>query len=344
MHLLENWYEEKRSAYLYHIIAANESSEARKKLFLELANLANKQAGIWEEKLKKSGISVPSTFKPNLRTRFVGKLIHYFGTEHLRFILSAMKVRGMSIYLSSDPNYPFSAHAAHHEYRHKNIGNAGNIRAAVFGVNDGLISNMSLLLGVAGATMEQNFILLTGIAGMLAGACSMAAGEYISVRSQREFFEYQIELERSELEQYPEEEAGELAVIYQARGIPKEAAEKLSKVVISNPEKALETLAREELNINPAEISSPWGAAISSFFSFSFGALIPLIPFIFSDYYGNLYISIVLTAVSLFCIGAIISLFTSRSALKSGLRMLLIGAGAGAFTYLIGYLVGVQIH
>jgi VIT1/CCC1 family predicted Fe2+/Mn2+ transporter len=186
-------------------------------------------------------------------------------------------------------------------------------------------------------------ILLSGIAGLLAGACSMAAGEYVSVRSQKEFFEYQIGLERSELEQYPEEEAAELAVIYHARGLPRAESEKLAQQVISNPEKALDTLAREELGLNPTDLGSPYGAAISSFFSFAAGAFIPLIPFFFGIYRWNLGISMLLTGITLFSIGAIISLFTSRSALLSGLRMLLIGASAGVLTYLIGYFAGISL-
>lgn len=343
MNLLENWHEEKSSVYLYHIIAANEKSSIRKELFLELAVIANKQAELWENELKKSGKTTPD-FYPDIRTRLVGKLIYWVGTKRLRFILSAMKVRGMSVFLNVDPNYPFSSTAAHHEHRHKGINTAGNLRAAVFGVNDGLISNMSLLLGVAGATLDQNFIVLSGVAGLLAGACSMGAGEYISVRSQREFYEYQIDLERSELEQYPEEEAAELAAIYRARGLPKAESEKLANIVISDPEKALDTLAREELGLNPKELGSPWGAAIASFVSFSFGALIPLIPFLFGIYRWNLLISILATGLSLFIIGAILSLYTNRSAFKGGLRMLLIGTTAGVFTYLIGMLIGVSIH
>lgn len=344
MHLLENWYEEKRSAYLYSIIAKDEPIKARKKLFLDLEELASKQAVIWENELKNSGYSAPKEFRPNLRTKLVAKLIHIFGARRLRFILSAMKVRGMSIYLNADPNYPFTIPAAHHEHRHRGLSSAQNLRAAVFGINDGLISNMSLLLGIAGATTDQKFIILTGIAGLLAGAFSMAAGEYVSVRSQREFYEYQIELERSELDQYPNEEAAELSVIYQARGLPREEAQKLAKIIISNPDKALDTLAKEELGLDPADLSSPWGAAISSFIAFSVGALIPVIPFLFGIHSWNLFVSMGLTAITLFSIGAILSLFTDRSGFLSGLRMLLIGAGAGGLTYLIGKIIGTAIH
>jgi VIT1/CCC1 family predicted Fe2+/Mn2+ transporter len=177
---------------------------------------------------------------------------------------------------------------------------------------------------------------------LLAGACSMGSGEYVSVRSQREMLEYQLELEKHELDTYPEEEAKELALIYEARGIPKEEATRLANILIQDPEKALDTLAREELGINPDDLVSPWGAAISSFVSFVIGALIPLLPFLFSQSRYNLVISIGLTAAALFGIGASLSLFTQRNALWSGLRTLLIGIAAGALTYFIGNLLGVK--
>lgn len=342
MDYLENWREEKQSAYLYAILARNERTEARKKLFIDLEHIANKQAEIWENELKIHGGTVPF-FKPSLRTLLVAQLLRLFDAKRLRIILSAMKVRGMAVFSEDGADYPYSTVVAHHERRHKGFNAAGNLRASVFGINDGLISNMSLVLGVAGANVDQQFILLSGIAGLLAGACSMAAGEYISVRSQQEFFEYQIEIERSELNLYPEEEAKELSVIYQARGLPKEDADRLAKLIISQPDKALDTLAREELGINPNELGSPWGAAIFSFLSFGIGATIPLIPFLITRSEWNLLTSIILTSTALFSIGALISLFTSRSAFKSGLRMLMIGAVAGCLTYIIGHWVGISV-
>jgi VIT1/CCC1 family predicted Fe2+/Mn2+ transporter len=224
---------------------------------------------------------------------------------------------------------------------HSSISKGNNIRAAVFGINDGLISNASLILGIAGANAGNQFILLAGLAGLLAGASSMAAGEYVSVRSQREMLEYQLALEKSELELYPEEEAAELALIYQARGIPKDEAEKIANLLIKDPEKALETLAREELGINPSDMVSPLGAAISSFVAFAVGAFIPLIPYVLNLSISKLPITIVLTAISLFIVGSILSIFTQRNIWWSGLRMLLIGGVAGAFTYFIGSLLGV---
>ena len=171
----------------------------------------------------------------------------------------------------------------------------------------------------------------------------MAAGEYVSVRSQREMFEHQIGLERDELAQYPQEEAEELALIYTARGLPRADAQKLAKAIIADPAQALDTLAREELGLNPDELGSPWGAAIFSFLSFAAGALAPLLPFFALAGGRALLVSIAITALSLFAVGAAISLFTGRSALRDGLRMLAIGAAAGAITYAIGKLLGVSL-
>ncbi len=342
MAILKNWQEEKCSAYLYRKVAEREMDITRKKLFLELAAGADKQAAIWEEKIKKTDIKVSFVYKPDLRTRVVGELIKLFGVESIRFILSAMKVRGMSVY--SAPQVGSHAATAHLESRHKGLNTAGNFRAAVFGVNDGLVSNMSLVLGVLGANADHRFILLSGIAGLLAGASSMAAGEYVSMSSQREFFEYQIELEKEELELYPEEEAAELAHIYRARGIPSDEAKKMADLVISNPNRALDTLAREELGLNPSDLGSPIGAAVASFLAFALGAFIPLIPLFIT--YGNYAMgySIGLTGVALFVIGSTLSLFTNRSAVWSGLRMLMIGATSGGLTFLIGKLIGVVLQ
>ncbi len=341
MSALENWQEEKRSAWLYQIVAEYEIDPIRKTLFLELAEAAEKQASIWAEQIKKLGKENEIVvFNPGFRARLVSSLIKLFGTRQLRFILSAMKVRGMSIYAGTPQSHPAAAHL---EQRHKGIGHAGNLRAAVFGVNDGLVSNLSLLAGVAGAGSSHAVIILTGVAGLLAGACSMASGEYISVRSQREFFEYQIALEKEELTLYPEEEAAELAAIYRARGMPKEGAKELAALAISDPERALDILAREELGLNPAELGSPIGAAISSFLSFAIGAMIPLFPFLFLQDRVAFDASFIFTALTLFGVGSLLSLFTSRSALFSGTRMLLIGAVAAGVTWLTGAWLGVAL-
>jgi VIT1/CCC1 family predicted Fe2+/Mn2+ transporter len=327
-----NWWEEKRSAYLYAIMSQHEKNILHKKLFADLKNAAEAQAGMWEKKITDLANEPVGTFKPDMRTRFVAWLVTILGTEKIHFILSAMKIRGMSVYAKY-----------HSEHRHTSLGTASNLRAAVFGVNDGLISNVSLILGIAGANANPQFILLAGMAGLLAGACSMGAGEYISVRSQREVFEYQIAIEKQELEEYPEEEILELSLIYQARGIPKEEAEKLAKIMIENPETGLDTLAREELGLNPEDLVSPIGAMLFSFFSFAIGAAVPLLPFLLSASDWNLYFSIAATGVTLFLIGVLLSLFTNRNPILLGCRMLFVGTLAGGLTFMIGKVLGIAI-
>lgn len=343
MEALDGWKEEKRSAYLYTVLAGIETNPIHKKMFFDLSGLAEKQAEIWEKKLKEARIKIPEGYCPDLRVRFVLTLVKLFGARSLRVALAALKVRGMSIYHAPPAMHPMPTSMDEIEHGHSSISKGNNIRAAVFGINDGLISNMSLILGVAGAHAGNNFILLSGVAGLLAGASSMAAGEYVSVRSQREMLEYQLALEKSELELYPEEEAAELALIYQARGIPKEEAERVAQLLIKNPTKALDTLAREELGINPADMISPWGACVSSFLSFAIGAFIPLLPFILSDSSSNIFVTIALTGVALFSVGSVLSIFTQRNAWWSGLRMLFIGCLAGGLTYGIGSLFGINV-
>lgn len=330
MEYYKNWLEEKRSAYLYGVIAKNQADVIHQQLFDDLRIAAEKQAKMWEKKMQTIGFALP-VYSPDLRAIFIALLIKVFGAEKLHPILAAMKVRGMSLF------------TRHTEKKHMGLNMASNLRAAVFGVNDGLISNMSLILGVAGANADTHYIILTGVAGLLAGASSMGAGEYISVSSQKEVFEYQIAIEKEELIEYPEEEIEELKLIYQARGLPEKAAKELATLMINNPETALNTLAHEELGLNPEKLVSPIGAMLSSFFAFAVGAFIPVLPFFLIKQEHNLYVSIGLTAISLFVIGATLSLFTNKNPIYSGIRMLLIGSAAGMFTYLIGKIIGVSI-
>lgn len=339
---LESWTEEKRSAWLYRIVSDAECGSPRQILFLELAQAADAQAALWETELRMAGAAVPERYQPDLRARLVGWLIPRFGVRPLRGVLSALKVRGMSLYHGAETPHGMPANLEQMRAERHRTG-AGNLRAAVFGVNDGLVSNTSLILGVAGAGAAPDVILLSGAAGLLAGAFSMAAGEYVSVRSQREFHEYQITLEREELDQYPQEEAAELALIYQAKGVPEAEAQRMAQSLIRDPDRALDTLAREELGLNPDELGAPWGAALFSFVAFAFGALIPVLPYLLlagpTAFTGVLLAS----GISLFGVGAAISLFTGRHALLGGLRMLAIGAAAGAATWYIGAALGVAL-
>lgn len=332
MELYDNWREEMRSAYLYSVMAKSEQNILHKKLFLDLQGAAEKQGHVWLQKIRDKNLQTPADYTPDLRTRIVAALVTFFGAESMHTILSAMKIRGMSIFTRY-----------HSEHKHTGISTSSNLRAAVFGVNDGLVSNMSLILGMAGASVNQHLIILAGVAGLLAGACSMAAGEYISVRSQREVFEYQIAIEKQELEEYPDEEMEELSLIYQARGVPAPDAHKLAKLMIDNPDTGLNALAREELGLNPEDLVSPYGAMFSSFISFAFGAIIPVLPFLFGDHPWNLAVSVSCTGATLFIIGMILSLFSNRNPVLLGLRMLAIGASAGALTYVIGKLIGINL-
>lgn len=339
----ESWADEMRSAYLYRIIARKEGASPRAALFAQLADEAESQAQHWAEKARSAGAAVPERFVPDRRARIVGHMIDRVGARRMRMILAAMKVRGLSVYTHALPGHPVPVSIGAMADRHGSPGSGGSLRAAVFGVNDGLVSNCSLILGVAGASGDAKVVLLTGVAGLLAGAFSMAAGEYVSVRSQREMFEYQIALERKELETYPDEEAEELALIYVARGMSETEAGALARRTIADPERALDTLAREELGLNPDELGSPWGAAISSFSAFAGGALIPLVPFALATPATALRTSVIATGFALFAVGALLSLFTGRSAWLSGLRMLAIGGAAGALTYWIGTFLGVSL-
>lgn len=335
---LENWTEEMQSAHLYRVLADVESEPHKRALFRGLAEAAESQAGTWAAKL---GPETPA-YHPSARVRIVASLVRTLGPRRLIPVLAAMKVRGVSVYTA--PNAPtgheMPTHVSDVGGRHRSAGGGGNLRAAVFGVNDGLVSNTCLILGVAGATSQPEIIVLSGLAGLLAGAFSMGAGEYVSVRSQRELFEYQIGLEKAELEEYPEEEAEEIALIYQARGLELQEARALAKRLMADPDHALDTLAREELGLNPADLGSPWGAALSSFGAFAAGALVPLAPVVLGALRPIPY-TIALSAVSLFAVGCTLSLFTGRSTLWSGLRMVLIGGAAGAATWFIGSLLGV---
>ena len=223
-------------------------------------------------------------------------------------------------------------------------GQSGTFRAVIFGVSDGLVSNLSLVMGVAGATIaEPRFILLAGIAGLLAGAFSMAAGEWVSMQSQRELYERQIALERAELEMMPEEEEAELARLYRSRGFSPDEARTIAHRIFRDPEVALETLIREELGLDPNELGSPWGAATGSFLAFAAGAAVPVVPYLFGG--GGLIFTLSLgfSLVALFAVGAGVSLITGRGLLFSGARQVLIGAAAAAVTFGVGRLIGFSV-
>lgn len=339
----ESWFHERQSAWLYRRLAAAEPDAKKRELFESLAVAAERQALRWEQEASMTPARI-AAFQPSLRAKIVAQLLRLLGPRPLRAVLTAMKLRGLSVYGSAlaVPGHPMPTSLEEVGQRHR--GSGGNLRAAVFGVSDGLLSNASLILGVGGAGVSPEAILMSGVAGMFAGALSMAAGEYVSVRSQREMYEYQIALEKEELDEYPEEEAEELALIYHARGMPLDKAREVSTAMMSNPEHALDVLAREELGLNPANLGSPWGAAASSFFAFATGAVVPLVPVILGVLPARILpYSEGLALVSLFAVGMTLSLFTGRSALRGGLRMVVIGAAAGAISYAIGHVLGAAV-
>lgn len=339
---IERWNEEKASSWMYRVVAEAEPDPRLADMFRNLGAAADHQAAIIARDI--AAPDLPSAFAPTLRLRVVASLVRVFGPRRCRPLLAAVKVRGVSAW---DPAPALAGHTmpsnvAEVGGRHRSAG-GGVLRAAVFGVNDGLVSNACLILGVAGASPDPAAVVLAGTAGLLAGAFSMASGEYISVRSQRELFEYQIGQEREELELYPEEEAEELALIYAARGIPLEKGREIAQVLVRDPATALDALAREELGLNPDDLGSPIGAALSSFVAFAAGAALPLVPFLAGLGAQALVVSMGLSAVALFGVGAALSLFSGRGAFAGGIRMLAIGVAAGAATWGIGRALGVGL-
>ena len=226
------------------------------------------------------------------------------------------------------------------EHHHRDI-QGGKARAAVFGASDGLVSNVSLILGVAGASPGAGIVRLAGLAGLIAGAVSMAAGEYVSMRAQTELLEHELDLERIELRRNPHVETVELTQIYQSRGMPADRARELAEHMMANPEMALEAHAREELGIDPNELGSPVGAAVSSFLAFAVGAVLPLIPWFVGSGAAAVIASVVIGVVAAAAVGTLLAWFTGRSYVKSALRQVGIAAFASAVTYAIGSAVGV---
>jgi VIT1/CCC1 family predicted Fe2+/Mn2+ transporter len=319
-----------------------------------MAEMEVRHARVMERGLTNLGVPIA---KPGLsfQTRMLKAMARVFGPGVVYPLLHGTELSGAGNYAAQDVNTAALAgdersHArtlgelARHgrsESWHRSAG-GGSLRAAVFGVSDGLLSNLSLVMGFAGALADAKFLLLAGLSGLLAGATSMAAGEYVSMKAQRELLERQIDLERAELAVTPEEEMAELALIYRAKGVPRAQAERLARQLTEDPRVALDTLVREELGLDPSELGSPWGAAISSFFAFAFGALVPVLPIFFGASLTLIAISLALSGLALFSVGALLSVFTGKSALYSGARQLTIGVFAAAITFGLGKLVGVS--
>jgi VIT1/CCC1 family predicted Fe2+/Mn2+ transporter len=357
----ELWADELAGAALYRSLAQRGNAR-RRQVLLELAEAEERHAAHWARLLAARGITDPKAPRLPFRVRALSAMARWFGTDSVLPAVLRLEAADAAKYddieeapaemaeqerahgqaVSALVGGPTGSRIARAEGRHR-IGAAGAVRAGVFGFNDGLVSNLSLVMGVAGGTANGKIVLLAGVAGLVAGAFSMATGEWISVRSQRELYEREIAMERDELAHFPDEEREELALIYQAKGVGKEQAEALARSIMDRPDTALDTLVREELGIDPSELVSPWIAAFSSFVTFALGAIIPVIPFMIGSGGAALGIAAGLSAVMLLGVGAAISVFTGRPAVRNGVRMLVIGALAAGATYGVGKLVGVSV-
>jgi VIT1/CCC1 family predicted Fe2+/Mn2+ transporter len=363
---LENLRAERDAVALYEQIAGAEPNPDLAAVYRKMAETERRHAKAWEGKLQEAGAQVPE-YRPGWRTRTLGWLARRFGPA---FVLPTMVEieSSASLDYSSQPDAEAAgmqveerSHArvfralaktthgleggvvARFEGRHRAAG--GNaLRAGVLGANDGLVSVFCLVMGVAGAGVGSREILLTGFAGLIAGALSMALGEWLSVQSSRELYQHQLKIEKRELAEIPEEEKAELALIYQAKGVAPATARHLADRLLSDEATALDTLAREELSINPQELGgSAWEAALTSFFLFAIGAIIPVLPYLFLTGTVGIIVSATASALGLFLIGAAITLMTGRNPILSGLRQVLFGLAAAAITFGIGRLIGVNV-
>ncbi|HLF77305.1 MAG TPA: VIT1/CCC1 transporter family protein [Dehalococcoidia bacterium] len=353
--LLANWQNELDAADLYLFIAERESDQRRASILRDMAEMEQRHARVMEHGLQAKGVTVPP-HRLSFKTKIMKSMVRLAGPRVVYPLLAGSEISGTASYAAQDVSVAALAsdersHARtlgelartrnHGETWHRSAG-GGTLRAAVFGVSDGLVSNLSLVMGFAGASADAKFVLLAGLSGLMAGAASMAAGEYVSMKAQRELLERQIELEAAELAVSPQEEVAELAMIYRAKGLPRLDAERIARQLTEDPEVALDSLVREELGLDPSELGSPWGAAIGSFLAFGVGALLPVLPFFFGAGFAQVAISLALGAIGLFSVGALLSLFTGRGVLFSGGRQLAIGAVAAAITFGLGSLIGVS--
>jgi VIT1/CCC1 family predicted Fe2+/Mn2+ transporter len=356
---------ELNGAYLYEAVAQAEQDARLAEVYRRMAAVERQHAAVWSERLKSAGVSPPA-FRPEWRSQVLAWAARRLGVSAVLPTLAARERSATRQYA----HFPEGARMAADEQAHERLlqqvvarmpgglpgsalaqlegrhraagGNA--LRAAVLGANDGLVSNLSLVMGVAGAALNNTTILITGLAGLLAGAFSMALGEWLSVQSSRELYQHQIAIEKAEIAAAPEEEREELALIYEARGVPRADAQRLAASALSDPANALDILAREELNVDPAELGgSAWEAAITSFVLFALGAILPVLPFTFLSGSAAIIGSLIFSAVGLFVIGGGITLFTGRSVLFSGTRQVLFGLAAAAITFGVGRLIGVNL-
>src|SRR5215475_14798785 len=353
-------------ASLYRALAETEKDPHLSEVYSRLAAVEEAHAEFWRKQLGRVGAKV-GRLQPGWRIRMLAWLARRFGPQFVLPTISGFEKRDSRQYddqkeavagglhmaershnrviqavVESLPGGVSGGVLARVEGRHRLGGNA--LRAAVLGANDGLVSNLSLVMGVAGAELSGPTILVTGLAGLLAGACSMAMGEWLSVQSARELNQRQLAIEAEEIETVPEEEQQELALIYEAKGLTEDEAKAIAAKLMADKDSALDALAREELGIDPHELGgSAWAAAGTSFVLFAGGAIVPVAPFLFLTGTSAVILSLLVSALTLFLVGAAITLFTGRNVLSTGMRQLLFGAVAAGVTYGIGHLLGVTL-
>jgi vacuolar iron transporter family protein len=352
------------TCYLYQKLAENEPDATIADVFRQMSEI---EKGHAEAFAKRENVSLEHLIQPSWRAKTLNTIGRVFGYDYILGVLmeTEKSISTNIISTKKKHNREITGSETNHvkilrsilekeekvtvkqlskfEKRHRSVG--GNaIRAAVLGGNDGLVSNFSLVMGIAGATSGNQGVLLAGLAGLLAGALSMALGEWISVTSSKELYENQMELEMDELETNPEGEEKEIALIYMAKGIPEIQALEMASEIMKDTGQAHTLLVQEELGINAEELKgSATEAAIYSFVLFSIGAVIPVLPFIFLKGMQAVAISVALSAFGLFLIGAAITLFTGKNVWFSGLRQVLFGLAAAAITFGIGRIIGVAI-
>ncbi len=352
------------ASFLYRTLGEHADDPALAEIYFGMANIEDSHARKMLEKYLSQGITATLP-QPSVRARIQVKLARLFGWNVVLSSLmateknlarQAMAGKSSDTLTGGEANHVQILHnltsssegmkggmLARLENRHRSMG--GNaLRAAVLGANDGLVTNLSLIMGVAGAAGGHDAIVVAGVAGLLAGAISMALGEWLSVQSSRELNQRQIEIETMELENSPEEELLELTLIYQSKGVPKEQAEEMASTVLQNKDTAVDTLVREELGLDSEELGgSAWEAAVTSFVLFAIGAILPLIPFLVLRNYHPVWISLGFSVAGLFILGAAITFYTGKSVWYSGFRQILFGLVAAGITYGIGKLIGITL-
>jgi VIT1/CCC1 family predicted Fe2+/Mn2+ transporter len=363
--ILANLQDETDGAAIYDALAQSEKDEKVAAVYKRLATVERRHASFWSDRLVAAGHS--GVVRPSGRARLLAFIGRRFGPSLVLPTLARDEVKGGETYTSQADAVAAGFHTderaharviqaaasqvgglsggslAQLEGRHKS-GGGNALRAAVLGANDGLVSNLSLVMGVAGAAVSSRTILLTGLAGLVAGSCSMAMGEWLSVSSARELNLRQIAAEKEELDAAPDLEKEELRLIYQSKGLDEAAAAQVVDRMFVAKDVALDALVREELGIDPEELGgSPWAAAGSSFALFAVGAIFPVAPFLFSGGWTAIGLSIGFSGLALAAIGAATSMFTGRGLLFSAGRQIAIGYAAAIFTFAVGRVIGIRV-